>query len=514
MGVTYFGKSWPVAFWNSDLRGTEADFKQIRSDGFNTLVLVVPWGEFQPGVAPIRFNDAAYARLSKLCKHAKANGLQVMLRVSYLWDFHPDVQMPNHERSNTLLTGDGLLPAWRSYLQRIGQATTHCTPTSFLSWEDFWPIVQWIAAEHSPENAANISKSIGFDSWVRKSTARDYLATNAALAKKWGAYPVPSRNAPSFRLVFQWFDEQLSLRLLPELARQLGNVSIEARVDDDPIYDNGKVREWYSHKQTYQVNTSPLLMSYWAPAMGAENRGQLEPSSKAIERFIHMQKKIRASSTNQIFIEQFLFTDNTPSAKQNAQIAPEQISNFLKEVTAPMLTLTSGYALWGARDYEASMLFNGSFALGSEGWTLTPGASLRNAATHTETRLIQGASISQKLPSMRCHFCAEAQTTTLRLRARGPGVIHATHAGSTRSQRLKTDDQTVSMSFPVKIGDTELRITSHRGTIRLKDVHLYQFTQRFGVREANGSPGPYLADIQALNTRLAKASAGGSAAVK
>lgn len=513
-GVTYFGKSWPVAFWNSDQRESDADFKQIRGDGFNTLILVVPWGEFQPGLSPVRFNDAAYARLGKLCQNAKSNGLDVMLRVSYLWDFQPNVQMPNHERSNALLANDKLLPAWRLYLQRIAQATSNCASTSFISWEDFWPIIQWVAAKHTPEDAVNVSKLIGFDSWVRKSNARDFLANNAALAKKLGAYPIPSRDDPSFRLMFQWFDEQLSLRLLPELAHLFGSASIEARIDDDPIYENGKVREWYSHKQTYQVNSSSLLMSYWAPAMGAENHGQLDPASKVLERFIHMQKKVRTDSKNQIFIEQFLFTDNTPSAKQNAQIAPEQISTFLKDVTEPMLRHTAGYALWGARDYDADMLFNGSFALGSEGWTLMPGALLRRAAGGHEIHLKQGAGINQKQPAIRCHFCATAKSTTLRLRVRGPGMISGTYASSTRTHRLKTGDQTVIMEFPVIANDTELTIKSEIGSISLTDVKLYDFTQRFGVRDANGSPGPYLTDIQALNHRLTTASASNSSTPK
>ena len=44
--VTYFGNAWPLNYWNSDVSRAPADFSQIKSDGFNAIILAVPWGEF------------------------------------------------------------------------------------------------------------------------------------------------------------------------------------------------------------------------------------------------------------------------------------------------------------------------------------------------------------------------------------------------------------------------------------------------------------------------------------
>lgn len=73
--VNSFGKSWPIAFWNSDLSEVSTDFQAIQRDGFNSILLIVPWGEFQPGLDPIRFNDDAYRRLSW-------GGIQILSRGS------------------------------------------------------------------------------------------------------------------------------------------------------------------------------------------------------------------------------------------------------------------------------------------------------------------------------------------------------------------------------------------------------------------------------------------------
>jgi hypothetical protein len=50
----YFGLSrygWPINYLNAvELGRLDADFKQIAADGFNAIVLLIPWGELQPGL--------------------------------------------------------------------------------------------------------------------------------------------------------------------------------------------------------------------------------------------------------------------------------------------------------------------------------------------------------------------------------------------------------------------------------------------------------------------------------
>jgi hypothetical protein len=500
--VTYFGSAWPANYWNSNISGATSDFRELRTDGFNSVVLVVPWGEFQPGLDPIRYNEDAYKRLTKVCKAAKREGLDVFMRVSYLWDMYPGRQLPNRERINALVSGDTLMPAWQQYLMRIGAATKECARGSFISWEDFWPIIELASRTGTEMETAALSRQIGFDAWVKRHGDQDFYSKYAATEKRLGAYPIPNRNSPDFRVVFKWFDDQLTRRLMPALAKNLANASIEARVDDDPIYDDKKIVGWYSHRQTYKVQSSPYVMTYWAPAMGAQNHGELESAKTALDRFSYMQKKIADDSSNKIFIEQFLFKDNTPGMSMNAAIAPADVGAFLRGVANPMMKLTFGYALWGARDYDASTVFNGFFSLGEFDWRFKAGAKIIKSGDLFYARLPTGAWITQSISSDRDLYRGFAKSTKLRFRASGPGILNATYAGSTVRVKVGAKEELFKLMLPVPTANSELKIASAGGTVRLTDVYLFNFTQTADVRDSLGRPGKHLEDIRALNSLI------------
>jgi hypothetical protein len=349
---------------------------------------------------------------------------------------------------------------------------------------------------------ADLSRRLGFDTWVRKNADRKFLEKHSQFEKRMGVYPVPDRKDPDFQLVFQWFDDQLMHRLIPALAETLPGASLEARVDDDPIYDGDKLISWYSHKLTYKIASSPFVMTYWAPAMGARNRGEVESAKKVVHRFSSMQKKISDNTTNKIFIEQFLFKDNTPSAAMNSAIAPREVSGFIRNMAGPLVQHTSGYALWGAQDYVGSTLFNGFFTLGAQGWKFSGGASVVKSDNEHFAQLPKDSTIIQTVPFARDHFRPFAKSTTLRFRATGPGVVAATYAGATHTVKIKAGSQLVKLKFPVSSGDSDLSITSKSGEIKLTDVYLFTFTQISDVRNSLGKPGQHLPDIQALNKAI------------
>lgn len=499
--VTYFGNAWPLNYWNSDLSRAPADFEEIKSDGFNAIILVVPWGEFQPGLKPTRFNDDAYMRLKQVCSQAKGAGLQVHMRVSYQHDMYLGVERPAPDRFDSLLAGDELIPAWQQYLARIADVTRDCASGAFISWEDFWHATATMATTLSPAESAALSIRMGFDAWVRIHADDAYRARYSAVVKNLGAYPVPARTSPDFRMVYKWFDDRLMSHLMPVLGRQLPNSSIEARVDDDPIYEAGKIVEWYSHAQTYQVSSSPYLMTYWAPAMGAENKSDRESATKVIKRFSYINKKIAGRSKNRIIIGQFLFQDNTPSASKNTVIDPAELSDFLKQIAVPLLTETAGYALWGARDYDASVLFNGFFSLNDLGWNLGGGARVIGN-TRRKVELPAGAAVTQLVPASRDHFRDTAKAMTLRLEVSGPGELVASYGGSTQRAKVGSALTTLTLRFPVSQVDTEFVMRASSGKLRIGDVYLSDYTQVADVRDARGNPGPRLNDIRRLNKAI------------
>ncbi len=47
--VTYFGDAWPINYWGTEDDNMGTNFARIKADGFNSIILVIPWREFQPG---------------------------------------------------------------------------------------------------------------------------------------------------------------------------------------------------------------------------------------------------------------------------------------------------------------------------------------------------------------------------------------------------------------------------------------------------------------------------------
>ena len=88
--ATYVSDAWVSNFWNSESDHMEEELAQIAADGFNSIVLVIPWREFQPGVLPISYNRYAFQKLDRVMSAAQAKGLMVELRIGYVWDYYSD----------------------------------------------------------------------------------------------------------------------------------------------------------------------------------------------------------------------------------------------------------------------------------------------------------------------------------------------------------------------------------------------------------------------------------------
>ena len=85
--ATYYSDDWVVNFWNSESVNMEQELLQIAQDGFNNIILCIPWREFQPQLTPAAYNDYAWDKLERVMEAAKKQNLSVMLRVGYTWDY-------------------------------------------------------------------------------------------------------------------------------------------------------------------------------------------------------------------------------------------------------------------------------------------------------------------------------------------------------------------------------------------------------------------------------------------
>ena len=55
--ATYYANDWVINFWNLEDDFLEEDLRQIAADGFNSIILAVPWREFQVDMDSRRYNQ-------------------------------------------------------------------------------------------------------------------------------------------------------------------------------------------------------------------------------------------------------------------------------------------------------------------------------------------------------------------------------------------------------------------------------------------------------------------------
>ena len=70
--ATYFSDAWVTNFWNTESDHMEEELTQIAADGFNSIILVIPWREFQPTMMPVSYNSYAFKKLDAVMKASQA----------------------------------------------------------------------------------------------------------------------------------------------------------------------------------------------------------------------------------------------------------------------------------------------------------------------------------------------------------------------------------------------------------------------------------------------------------
>lgn len=509
VGAHYFGSHWAPNFINAFRRSeVAADFQRIREDGFNTVILVVSWGDFQPITNPCcQYDDRAIERLHFLLQRAKDAGLAVILRLGYFWSYHPGV--PDiEERALRLMNSDRARGAFFHYVQRIAHeisAHDHVI-MSFLSWEDH-------TLERIDQEGAHT-----FRRWHRYFWSPSEPPPNPDAVTREG----------SQALLYYHYWDWLAIEKLFRPAEQLmPNLSYEARVDKDPILvaaSEGapRVAQWFTHEPMFRMPTSAPLTIYYAPFWGAVNDGETLSADRALTLFDRLLTETRALSDGApVFIDQFNFLDNTPGAESNAIIQDDEIGAFLNRSNCLMRTRgVIGYGVWTSRDYRESRLFNPSFAYQLDGWDLVQRSRRQSFAPLVPLadgdfalNLAAGDALSQMI-------------TDARGRVPGPDdrddfiCLHAESPNSASRVSVSAGDpsKSYSLAFPrgfsgercAKIapqpddGEVRLRIAVDAGTILLYDVWFFDHVQVGGIYQVDGSPSAHRQALVDLNQGFAQ----------
>lgn len=506
----YFGRQWPKNFIAGFRREHVAeDFAALRADGFNAVVLLVSWGDFQPGFALCCQYDArAFERLGFLIDRAEEAGLEVLLRVGYGWYFHPDGG-DVFERIHRAMNDATARQAFFALLERLESefgARRHLR-MSFLSWEDLW--LRRIDESARPDYLAFLASLAADD------PLRHELPTDGQL---------PAADGPHAAVFHRYWDWLLTERLMREASTRLSPLSLEARIDRDPLpiigADGSADYRWLGHESSYRPPGADVMTLYWAPYWGAENRGETLDAERAATLFSALLAEARQHSGGRpLFVDQLNVVDNTLGHDHNAVLATGALPEFMHRAGCALKANGAlGYGYWTVHDYAESPLYNPAFGYGLDGWQLRTGdggaADVRltaNPLGDNRLDLRVGDTLSQIIPASRgrlpgrnrplaSQVCIVAHSDSgarLSADAGGPAVVLRLAPGH--------DGEACADIAPVPGEDRlTLNLTVTEGALSLGNVLLFDHVQTGGVYGRDGQPLALRDPLRTLNAAFAR----------
>lgn len=515
IGTHYTGATWAPSAWsNLNIKRAPEDLAKIKANGFNTVILVVPWVGFQTSVEPIRYSDEYFQLLEEVFAIAQNLDLRVIIRIGYAHEIGLTSAPDHYSRFVNMFTNKKILTAWQEYLARLNATASKFDnfQFGFLSWEDFF----LVGFTHAGENERlQLATLIGFTEYIQKYPLDELSALYQDDFQQYAQVPFPGYNSPAIPLVHEFWDFLL-LKLHRESKRFFPRLSMEVRVDCDPSpVGNGYV----CHEGTFDVgNESDTTLIYFSPAWGADNQGKADSAAQVLKRFDYLLEKIRQSTDNSIFIDQFNFVDNTPGFDANNKIKPEELPEFIEKSFGIIDRKTIGYALWTMQDIAGNCLANGSFERGETGWHINNG-KIYFDQVHKEKRLIldDGGTLTQEI-HLGAFVSPEAVESGLAFTL---NFNAASQSGIPVDLMVKvTDDQGKPVFYssitvpgpeftPIHFSDIppiangSLQINSHNGAVQLDNVELFYRTQENGIYDVQGRPRPFRDATLALNAALA-----------
>lgn len=366
--VTYFGRGNPLNFWYERFEDyIDADFSRLREEGFNSLILLVPWANVQLTVHPPTYKLFVLSRIEYVMQKAVEYNLFTIFRVSYPHGFDPmNEPASGHERCRLIMdidTSNGIQDGWLDYMSVLNGIFTKEQYNSsylysFTSWEDFFCLIS-IGKDTPDDQRIHLSKQLGFDKFLMDNYKPEELEK---MFKGFtpGEYPIPkwSLRDEGFPAYIKFID--MKWWKLVMLGRSVHpNLTMELRIDKE----GGKIAY-----DMHLEDKGPPKQAYWAGYMGSRPGIPLV-SDVAVSNLERAMKHASVDAQSPIILGQFNFQDNTPHMVMR-NIILEECNTFLEKSAAVLKKYTKGYGLWAYRNYRQSEIFNGSFLLGLEGWNV------------------------------------------------------------------------------------------------------------------------------------------------
>ena len=499
--ATYVSDAWVSNFWNSESDHMDEELAQIAADGFNSIVLVVPWREFQPGVLPVSYNRYAFQKLDKVMNAANAHGLMVELRVGYVWDYYNDDVVTGRFRD--LLKDLSTRAAWLAYAKQIYRtASAHSNfYGGFMTWEDFWNYVEDAANLGKGANSRNAAKECGYQTWLKKHYSLKQVNEYYQPAEKFTSYDnvyISARKEYAYKLFYEFYDDFLN-DLLEDTQKVFPNLSMEVRLDVDPVdAQDGNGQVGASHYGTFPCADAGYTSLMYSVSMG-HGFGDVLSTQEAIKTMNEQLSLVRANNGGKpVFIDQLLYMDATEGFEQNARLAESHRGAFLTGIPDTLRAHTNGYAVWTYRNYTNNPVYNHQFALGTRGWNVTNGSVMeRNGSS--QLLLQSGGSLAQKVG----HRIGGRTTHDGHVRFTAdsdePAVLTVKLGSMSQTGEVNGPKQ-----YDLNLGRKGFYEVSFEtdGDVYLDNIHVYNFVQDGQLRDIDGNELSCMGAMRTLNASM------------
>lgn len=475
----YYGlksNSWPVNYLNTvHSDEIKEDVTYIKEMGFNTIILLVSWAEFEPveGVA----NSKAYQKLLAIIDEAEQQNVKVLLRVPYLWSLAAD----GRERLIfALLDIDNYQRKLVNFIHKLERKITkqHTNLAGkFGSWEDFYILRDLFFTESTLPLTQVIHQRFLADTGLN---AKDVI-----------------KNGDNYQFFYQWLDTKIE-----HLAKAIDFYGYEIRTDAElQLIDN--TPNWIYHSDFFQNKANGQLLAYWAPFYGGVNQGEKIKAEQALSSFNWMLDLIAKQTVELPLINQLNFFDNTPGTSLHAQIDTSEINLFFEGLATVLINKTSGYGLWTLKDYSHNIVYNSSFSNGLSGWLYTTEVYQDNSGVVIPF----GQQLSQALPPERMLLLMTEFISIIIEVISGHGYLSI----AAHSQVLKTGINTLKISLAELAHGAQLEITAINCRTEKEDnlplvikyVMVNGHKQIGHVLDSNADKAQFYQTIVDLNRKLA-----------
>lgn len=499
--ATYYSDDWVVNFWNSESRNMDSELAQIAADGFNNIILVVPWREFQPNMSPCTYNDYAWKKLDRVMEAAARQDLSVMLRVGYTWDYYGRDDIQN--RFHGLLYDNATRAAWLDYVKSLYMAASShenfCG--GFLTWEDFWDFTGTSASYGKSQYSRVMAQKTGYTQYAREHYSLKEL--EKLYGEKLPSYEslyFPDENSPARKVFFEFYNRFLN-RLLADSQQVFPNLSMEVRLDGDPVRGLNGEMTGYMHAETFGCQKASYSSTMYSIPMGMENQSERVTAQQALDMAPRILGNIlNYNNGKPIYIDQFLFTDNTVGFEHNAQLLDGEKAPYLRGMAPILKNMTMGYGIWTYRNYCDNKLYNSQFGLGAAAWNLAGGSSIVEREGSNQASIPGDGSISQYMGTRSTGSTGGKTHVRFKADSAGASDLSVQMGNQTKSVSV-TGAKTINLTFP-GAAISKITVKNSGATVYVDDIQVYTYVTDGEMYGLDGRELNCLQPIRDLNELL------------